>query len=199
MDFKKEIEEMREKFMQKPLKRIKLPRPAWLTEYDGLSSIFTEKETLISEGSICYGCIVQANELLFKRFPNYDCPAEVIYSENPEIDEEPGILFGLAREIYSYKNKPLDEVPAGLRELVRVTTDEYDRSSFCGTISDDDGNKLNFGLTSLMIFRKHIPKHKLCGSVIPIIAAPGKCCSVMVLPQEYWSEEFKKAWTKKLI
>lgn len=34
----------------------------------------------------------------------------------------------------------------------------------------------------------------LRGSVLPIIACPDVCDSVLIFPSEYWSEEFKTGW-----
>lgn len=194
MDFKKEIQEMRERYIQNPLKPMELPRPSWLDEKDGLRFIYTEQGTLFSEGIICYGSIVQANSILFKSFPPFNCPATLIYSINPEIEENLYILHDIAHEIFSYKDMPSDEVPSELRELARVITDELDRSSFYGTLSDDNGNEINLGFKSLMVFRKHLPKKKLCGSTLPLIVAPEKCNSIMILPEKYWSENFRQAW-----
>lgn len=199
MDFKKEIEEMRGRYRKNPLKPMKLPRPSWLDEKDGLRFIYTEQDLLLSQGIICYGSIVQANTILFKSFPPFNCPATLVYSENSEIEENPYILHDIANEIFSYKDMPSDEVPIELRELVRVITDELDRSAFRGTLSDADGNKINIGFTSLMIFRKHLPKKKICGSMLPLIVAPEKCNSIIVLPEEYWSENFKQAWINGMI
>lgn len=199
MDFKKEIEEMRQRYRQNPLKPMNLPRPSWLDEKDGLRFIYTEQEKLFSEGEIMYGSIVQANNILFKSFPPFNCPAALIFSDDTEIEENPYILHEIAHEIFSYKNMPADEVPAELRELARVITDELDRSSFYGTLSNLDGDKINIGFMSLMIFRKHLPKKKLCGSTLPIIAAPEMCNSIMVLPEKYWSEEFRQAWIKGMV
>lgn len=199
MDFKKELEEMRANYRQNPLKPMKLPRPSWLNEKDDLRFIYTEQEMLFEKGNICYGSIIQANSILFKSFPPFNCPATLIYSMSPEIEENPYILNEIAHTIFYYKDKPLNEVPEGLREFARVITDELDRSSFYGTASDSEGNTIDIGFLSLMVFRKHLPKSKLCGCTVPLIVAPERCKSIMILPEEYWSENFKKAWIEGII
>lgn len=86
------------------------------------------------------------------------------------------------------------------REFARVITDELDRSSYYGEISDFLEKKtIDAGFTSLMIFRKHLPKRKLCGRIMPLIASPENCKSVMVLPKQYWSEDFTKMWIQGII
>ncbi|MDD7184340.1 MAG: hypothetical protein SPE43_01235 [Ruminococcus sp.] len=200
MDFKKELDEMRRRYSENPLKPMKLPRPSWLNEKDDLRFIYTEQETLFTKGRICYASLIQANSILFKFLPQWDCPATIIYSTSPEVEENPDILSEIAHTIFYYKNKPSEEIPVQYREFARVITDELDRSSYYGEISDFLEKKtIDAGFTSLMIFRKHLPKRKLCGRIMPLIASPENCKSVMVLPKQYWSEDFTKMWIQGII
>lgn len=197
MDFKKELDEMRQRYKENPLKPMKLTRPSWLDEKDGLRFIYTEQEKLFSEGNIYYASLIQANSILFKFLPQWDCPATLIYSPNSEIDENPDILSELAKTIFYFKNMPENEIPVQYREFARVITDETNRSSYYGPVSDFlEETEIDVGFTSLMVFRKHLPKRKLCGRILPLIASPESCKSVMILPKQYWSENFKNAWIK---
>lgn len=195
MDFQAEIEAMRTAYRNHPPKKLKLVRPSYITDKDELSAVFRELDVLLYHGMVCYGSLIQANNLLFKPFPRWDCPATVLYGINPETDENPLELRAMAHEIYQYKNKPEDEIPEDIRQLAAVITDEHDRSSFRGTVTQADGRTREIFFQSLMVFRKYLPKHKLCGSILPILAAPDFCSSILILPKAYWTKEFTKAWT----
>lgn len=49
-----------------------------------------------------------------------------------------------------------------------------------------------------MIFRKLLPKRKLCGGLIPVLAMAEKE-TVMILPKRYWTEQFKDMWIQGAI
>ncbi len=197
MDIKKEIERMRVKYYKKRLKDIKLPRPEWLTDRDELSAIYREKKELVTEGKIYYAHVVQANMLLFDpRAVKHDCPCDLIYTTSPEADANPWILQALAHKLFSYKDKDPETVPEEWREIARVITDEYDRGQFSFTIRGQEG-PMDVYFLPAMIYRSYIPRKTLYGSLLPILALPGKCSSVLVLPEKYWGKDYKKAWENK--
>lgn len=197
MELYDELKEMQNRYEKKRLRIIYLKRPDWMRASDPMTLFFSEKKTLLKSGSVCYAYIVQANTILFDWFPHTDHPAHIVYSTDPYIEEHPDILEEAAHAIYKYKDVPLDLVPDEWRELARVITDERDRSGF--TISTErEGRKIKIRFLPILIFRKLLPRRKLCGSLLPIIASPD-CKSVMVLPKRYWTEQFKSAWVRDLI
>lgn len=192
MNFKNELAAMQTKYMKNRLQDISLGRPAWLTSDDPMSEIYNEKCVLLQEGKVVYACIVQANEILFQFFPHMDCPAHIVYSTDPYIEERPDILRDVANNLYRYKEKPLYSVPQKWREIARVIADEYERTDFTFMVEYHE-RPIEFRLIPAMIFRKLLPKRKLCGRFLPILIAPD-CKSIMVLPKRYWSNEFKQLW-----
>ena len=208
IDFKKNLDRMRENYARRPIGFKLLPKPQWMKRTDELYSVYTDKKTLFRYGQIYYAYIVQANTLLFKKNSRSDCPAEILFSTSPITEESPLSLKALAREIYSCKNKPLDEVPENYREFARIVTDEMDRScvDFPGTITrykendaagkdgdaalPEDSFTVPMRMTSIMVFRGDLPGGVLQGSLFPILASPDKCRSALILPKEYWSGEF---------
>lgn len=101
--FKEELFQMRKNYKNSPLTDIKLSRPKWLDSDDALSEIYSQKSALLQRGEIVYASIVQANTLLFKSFPPFNCPAEIIYSTNTFVNENPEYLFDIAQNLYNYK------------------------------------------------------------------------------------------------
>ncbi len=206
MNFKNELEEMRKNFSEKPMRFCSLPKLDWLKKTDDLYSIYKDKKILLTQGQIYYAQLIQANSLLFKSIPQFDCPASFIYSTDSIMEENPLIMQDIASSIYYYKDKPIEEIPVEslsetFIEIVRVIRDEYDRSKIPFSISYDDGSNIDMIFQSLIVFRKHLPfpKRTLKGSVIPIIACPDKCFSIMILPKKYWSKNFMRAWNDNIL
>lgn len=197
LDLYKELLQMRENYKNAPLRDIKLNRPSWLDSSDPMSEIYSKKSLLLQCGEIVYAHIVQANTILFKRFPPFDCPAQVVYSVESYFMKQPEVLQDIAWGIYKYKGQELDMVPDEWKEVARVITDEYDRSDFKFGLNVD-GQTLEYTLIPTMIYRKLLPKGKLCGSLLPVLTV-SDCKQVMVLPKQYWTKNFTEMWVEGII
>jgi len=197
LDFYKELLQMRENYRNNPLDDIKLNRPSWLDSSDPMSEIYLKKSILLQQGKIVYAHIVQANTILFKRFPPFVCPAQIVYSEEPYFMKQSEVLQDIAWRIYKYKGQVMDTVPGEWKEVVRVITDEYDRSDFTFSVNIDK-QSFEYHMIPTMIYRKLLPKGKLCGNLLPILTVPD-CKQVMILPKKYWTKEFTEAWVKGII
>lgn len=193
MDFRKELEEMRENYAKRPLKDLAFPKPAWMRPEDGLYSTYTDKDMLIREGVIYYAYIVQANCALFSFFPHDDLPANIIYSTEDAVSVNPKLLQRMGRYLFHFKNEQ-EHADSEYKEILNVIRDEHDRSSFVfkPLCSDELGEEMHF--TSIMVFRKHLPHRVLKCNIVPVIAAPNKCRGVIILPKRYWTKAFKNAW-----
>ena len=83
-------------------------------------------------------------------------------------------------------------MPDEWKEVARVITDEYDRSDFTFSVRLD-GKPVEYHMIPTMIYRKLLPKGKLCGNLLPVFTVPG-CKQVLILPKKYWTKAFKEAW-----
>lgn len=197
MNFKEELAQMQTRYDRFRLPFLSLSRPKWLRDGNSMAAIYEEKEKLLRQGKLCYAQIVQANTLLFQPTPDVDCPANIIYSADPRVAENPDILQELATLLFSYKNKNPDSVPTQWQEIARVITDEYDYADYQFDI-DWEGQRITFRFMPIMVFRKLIPKRMLCGGLLPILTS-SNCRSVLILPKQYWTKSFTRAWTDRLI
>ena len=197
LDLYKELLQMRENYKNNPLEDIKLNRPSWIDSSDPMSEIYSKKSMLLQQGKIVYAHIVQANTILFKWFPPFDCPAQIVYSEDPYFMKQPEVLHDIAWGIYKYKGQEMDAIPDEWKEVARVITDEYDRSDFKLSLKVD-GQIVEYNLIPTMIYRKLLPKGKLCGKLLPVLTVPD-CKQVMILPKKYWTKEFTEAWVEGII
>ena len=152
-----------------------------------MSEIYSKKSELLQQGEIVYASIVQANIILFNRFPPYNCPAQILYSAEPYFSENSEVLLNTAQKIYKYKGKELDTVPDKWKEVTMVITDEYDRTDFTFTLNLDN-QSLKYNMITTMVYRKLLPKGKLCGNILPVLTIPN-CKQVLILPKQYWTKE----------
>lgn len=195
MVFKDEINLMNQNYDNKRMRSIHLSRPSWLRGENAISAVYREKKQLLQEGRVVYGYVIQANAMLFHALPRIDCPASIVYSTDPCVLENPEILKVVARKIYSYKNADPEQIPEEWRELARITTDENDYADFRFGILFE-GRNIEIHFLPVMVYRKLLPKKKLCGSLLPVLTEY-ECRSVLILPKRYWSRDFKKAWVRK--
>jgi hypothetical protein len=192
LDLYNELIQMRKNYKENPLEDIKLKRPSWLHLSDPMSEIYLKKSLLLQQGEIVYAHIVQANTILYKKFPLFDCPAQIVYSEEPYFMEHPETFQEIARGIYKYKGQELDKIPDEWKEVARVITDEYDRSDFKFSLNMD-GQTLEYNFIPTLIYRKLLPKGKLCGSLLPVLVI-SDCKQVMILPKKYWTKKYTEMW-----
>lgn len=195
--YREELYQMRKNYKNNPLEDIKLSRPEWLDSKDPMSEIYSKKSMLLQQGEIVYANIIQANTILFRRFPLFNCPAQIVYSTDAYFIENPKVLYDIARKIYSYKGQTLDKVPDEWKEVTRVITDEYDRTDFTFSLNIEE-HSFEYHMIPIMIYRKLLPKGKLCGNILPVLTLP-ECKQVLILPKQYWTNKFKKAWVEGII
>ena len=199
--FAKELELMRENYKQNPPKMLLKDNVfdeeqdfADLEKMDPLNVIYREEKTLLKEGNVFMGCIVQANKNLFKRFPPLNYPAVMIYSPDPVLGTDGNRLYAIAHKLFSYKDRPQD-TPEELRELAGWITDEITRF-FNVPLPDSLTGGKEVYITVFQVMRKNLPGKKLQQNILPILAAPGSCKSATVLPKELWPERFVNQFWK---
>lgn len=194
LDMQQELQIMRLNYINKPLRKLNLRKPRWLSPSDRLTLVFREKETLLREGRIYYAHVVQANELLYQRkAARYNCPANFIYSTDGTVNSNPAMLAEMAHMLFSYKDRDLDDVPPEWQRIAGILTSEVDRGAADFTVQTENG-QADMHFLAAMVFRELLPKKTLLSLLIPVIAAPEKCQSVITLPRKYWTKNFTKAW-----
>lgn len=212
MDYKKNLEEMRKKYRMNRIKHKVFPKPLWLTTKDGLFRLYEDRKILFKYGEVYYAYLIQANEHLFVENDKYDCPACIIYTTDPLMEEDPEIMRDIKNMIVSYKDKNLKEVPENYRDLARLVTDEMSRDSYNFHIYADEPtniipgkgsdsaysynnvSRIDLRFMAIMVFRNDLPKGTIKKCIFPILAAPSLTPAVMVLPKEYWTEEMLSNW-----
>ena len=163
-------------------------RPSWMKPADALSEVVDRQALLLAEGRVVWAALVQANNLLYKAGAE-DCPAQVVYSRDPDFDARPAELRAIAQRIFKLKGA----TPSDPREkaIAAKVTNEMDRTM---------GWRLPIELTehavfsaAIMVWRKHIPAGVLTGASFPVLVHPDTQ-AVMIVPVEFWPIELVKLW-----
>ncbi len=166
-----------------------LPMPStWMQQpTEPLSQVHKNRKQLYREGKVFYGCLVQANSNLFSnKIISTNLPANIIYSTDPYYDTHPEELRDVASELYKYKNTY--GAPEGINQVTTALTDEYERL-FNIELPNYIANGRRVYFTTIIVFRKHLPKHRLIGPIFPIIARPPLVNTSIILPNRYWTKE----------
>ena len=193
LDLKGDLEAMSEAF-HKNKGRIRLPSAQ---PNGGLERLAGEFPVLMKWGEVCYACVVQADRTLYNKPTSRSVrvgTAEVVFNhKRPKTSiSDPLIMRSFANYLLECKDKKPEDNPEWIREAASAAAGETDVSRVI--IKTDDEFSMNLTMQSVIVFREHLPKKVLKSSIIPIIAAPKKCFSIMVLPCRYWSKRFIKYW-----
>ncbi|MFI3260167.1 MAG: hypothetical protein R3Y13_00410 [bacterium] len=193
LNYLKHINKIRKRYLKKPINNLDIKKPDWLNGKENiLNEIYDFPLNLLKNSNINYGCILQANTLLFDKSDNRDCPATFITSDSEYINNNPEILYTLAEEIYQYKNTELGFVPQYLKKIVESIQNEHDFSRFKNEIEFDSDNVVTVYIVTIMVIRKHLPTSYLNKKIYPLITNFESSETAMILPHKYWTVEIKK-------
>jgi len=168
---------------------LRLTPPDWMREDndDRFAMLYQDQEALLLRGQVVWASTVQANNLLFSQGDD-DCPAAIIYSIDPAVDERPSLLSRAAAALFDTKNAHADP---DLAEFSRKITGEMEadwRLQVPPRISEG----IQCYYTTTMVPRKYLPLGYLAGPIYPFLICPKETPTGVVLPGRYWYYEFYK-------
>jgi len=147
----------------------------------------------MKSGKVTYAYLVQANEILFKKTPPRNAPANVIFGMDEYYDSHPEELARLASELFRYKNK--SNVPPELRQLTDAITGEMERLFNIPLPLSMTGGKTVY-FTTIMVQRNHLPEKRIISSLFPLVCDPDNFKTSIILPKAYWPNNFIRAYIK---
>ena len=204
LDIKAELDAMNELFKANSQNITLPPKPFWVTEDDSLSLLYDEFPVLMRRGAVYWANVVQVDPMMFKPVPRFikitgSGAAEIVYNHkrSKTAESDPLILQTFAHYLYETRGKPAEEIPEWLREAAAVITDGFDRSRVVIKTGKQDDFEMKIMMQAIIVFREHLPRGALKNSLLPIIAAPYKCESAMILPSFYWTNGFAGYWKNK--
>ena len=170
--------------------RVGKPLWLWLSPADPLTILFRNMRTLFQEGTVVWGHIIQANQLMFAD-GDANCPGEVVYSLADSKAAEPEYLQDVAQALYSLKGTaPSDPELAPIADYL---TDEMIRV-FGLAVPSALSPSIRCQISTTFFVRKHLPKRRLCSPLIPLVVNPWEPHVAMPLPERYWPEPFVDWW-----
>ena len=187
LEFKAELIKMNDFFKNnKNIKKDKFKMPFWVGG-DPLAQIYKDLPQLYQSGEVVYAYLVQANNNLFKSFPPFNSPADIIFSLDGFYKSEPLELQKIAYELFSYKDE--GGAPPEIKQITDSITDEMERSFNIPLPLDFTKNRQIY-FTTIVVHRNHLPKKRIVSSVFPIVCDVERSGSTVILPKNYWTKDF---------
>lgn len=175
------------------LSYFRVPKPdwLWLNPTDKLVIHFKNLNTLFSEGIVVWGHIIQANSLMFEDGPQ-DCPGELVYSIDDPDRVDPEYLQGVARQLFRLKGTEPED--PDLQPIANYLTDEMIRV-FGLPVPSSISPSIRCRISTTYFVRKHLPKRRLCSSLLPVVVNRRDPHTATVLPERYWPPELVEWWS----
>ena len=171
---------------------LRLPKPPWLyvQPNDKLKAVFQHAPSVWAEGTVVWGHIVQANQLMFRPGPD-NCPGEVVYSLDESRSASPKYLGSLADELYDLKGAYVDD--PGLAKIANHLANEQTRV-FGLPVPPAISPVVRCRISTTIFFRKHLPGRRLCSPLLPLVVNPQPPYIALPLPERYWPTELIDMW-----
>jgi hypothetical protein len=170
--------------------RLRVRPPGWFPQTDDLMEVYRRQGTLMREGDIVWGALVQANAHLFQPGPD-DHPAMAIHSEDPYFEDDPARLAAVARRLSELKGTTPDD--PGERRWAEMITDEMERGMGWVAPKSCTGGRQVIS-TGFMVFRRHLPDGVLRCGWFPLLTHP-ETPAVMIVPSKYWPPDLVRIWS----
>lgn len=153
--------------------------------------LYIEK-TLLEKGKVVWGYLVQANAPLFKPGKK-DGFAAIVYSLDPEFNNNLYELYRIATELYELKGETIEH-PEVLDLKAIATAITNGDKLFNVKIPKSVALDKEVYFTTIQISRKHLPLNYLNSCWFPILVAPEETNIARILPSKYWCSYLLKAW-----
>jgi len=164
----------------------------WLSPGDKMATLFRNTNPLFRDGVVVWGHVIQANQLMFQP-GSENCPGEVVYSLAESHQVDPDTLAQVARDLFSLKGTHPNHPE--LNPIANYLTDEMIRV-FGLPVPKVISPTLPCQISTTMFFRKHLPRQRLCSSLLPLVVNPSPPFVALPLPERYWPPELLAWWTQ---
>jgi len=172
---------------------LRIGRPAWCDRSDGFGVFFNEKHYLLSHGDVVWGHVVQANDVLF-RWGLVDSAAAFVYAADPHEVVDPDALADAAERLFALRETtPSDPELAPIAEFL---ADEWARP-FGVAVPRSVCPQLGAQISASLVIRRHLPRRRLCGLLLPILLSPREPKVILPLPSRWWPEELVAWWSEQ--
>ena len=162
----------------------------WHPRRDALETLYRGKASLLANGQVVWGVVIQANYLLSS--PGRDhCPGEVVFPSPSGLTTNPAVLVDVAQRVGELKGT-LQQDPA-LAYISYYLSHEWTRV-FGLPVPHSLCLRHACCVSTTMFFRHHLPGRVLTCPILPLISSQGEPRIVLPLPSRYWPGEFVTWW-----
>jgi len=178
------------------LNYVQITMPMW-AEWDALAKLFADIPSLLREGRVVWGHIVQANSSLFEGGIQEGHPGEVLYDPSGVLT--PTGLAPIAHELFASRRqiealRAADPPQPERLKLAEHFENEMTRARALPVPADGGHGELLVSTT--YFYRDHLPEKKLLLPYFPLLILDRSPGSVMVLPSRWWPEPFRAIWSR---
>ena len=165
--------------------------PDWMTDDDPLRAALQEWETVVRDGTTTWGCIVLANDQLFRSGAN-DHPALVAWCADRSFEARPQRLEALVRR---FRDAALDnDAPPELHELREVLQDQGARPA-CLAVPPRWSQGRPIFVSVVLVPRDHLPGERLLRPLLPVRCGEFWQAPVVV-PAAFWGQDLVRWWLR---
>lgn len=171
-------------------------RPWWI-DGDALAELFSDIPSLLREGRVVWGQLVQANANLFEVGGDDGLPGDVLY--DPAGRLTPTNLAPIARDLFASRGQIEVLRAAGPAQAERLRLAEHfeNEQSRARALRIPPGDSHGELFVSTTYFvRRHLPAGKLLQSYFPLLILDRHPGSVIVLPSRWWPQSVLEMWSR---
>jgi hypothetical protein len=169
---------------------LRFPTPDWCKEKDQINRVLRAREQILREGNVVWGCLIQANNRMFKR-GSMDHGGEFVFCPDPSKTVDPAYLAEIARRVFALKGT--NQTDHELAWIANYLLNERIRVFGC-PVPNSITDGLECEISTIPIRRAHVPGHFLRASTLPLVVLPGKPRLALILPSKYWPGGLKQWW-----
>lgn len=167
------------------ISKSKMPFWAYM---DALHKMEGKRWSVLSEGTIVWGYLVQGNVALFS--PGLEgSPADVLFSPTPSIEVNPEYLSEFAGKLYKIKTDAIESEKD--TSFYKHIQNDRDRAQ---GIKCPISNNNELMVSTILINRSDLPYGFLIVPFFPLAVFPDGVVSIV--PEKYWPEVFVRLWTE---
>lgn len=169
---------------------LRIARPKWCSDKDGLRVLFDGWRSLYANGQIVWGRVVAADEDLYHS-GRRDGRATVIFPAEPRANIQPRILRESAERLFELRFNAPDDFE--LKGIANALADNR-RRIFGLSVPRRMAPAVQLLLSSTVLLRRHMPERVLGAEIMPLIVKNNWPRLAIMLPSVYWPSELVQLW-----
>lgn len=171
-----------------PYLRVRKP-PLAFGMASGRKAAYKRFGELLERGRVVWGSLVVAQNELFKS-GNQDGWAVAAYCPRLHVHDNLDGVAQASQEVDKLRERrDLGSGELGLKKKVKRVGNWFSPEALPESINPRN----DLSVSSVLVFRKHLPKGRLVSGWFPVLADP-EIDGIAILPERYWTPDMRDAW-----